>query len=90
MESGCFEMTKAEQVARANTPYESEEGVVLGVEAGIADVQATGSQGSAYLPKSVCPSACSRRGVDAFTFPYALLNLEQLTVVYSHRVVSKV
>jgi len=31
-------MTKAEQVARANTPYESEEGVVLEVEAGIADI----------------------------------------------------
>jgi len=33
-----FEMTKAEQAARANTLYESEEGVVLGIEAGIADV----------------------------------------------------
>lgn len=33
-----FEMTKAEQAERANTLYESEEGVVLGVEAGIADV----------------------------------------------------
>jgi len=33
-----LEMTKAEQIERANTLYESEEGVVLGTEAGIADV----------------------------------------------------
>ena len=54
---------ETEQAESANTLSESEEGVLLGVQAGIADILATGSQGSAYLPKFVCPPACSRRGI---------------------------
>jgi hypothetical protein len=48
---------QAEQAERANTLYESEEGVVLGGQARIADILATGSQGSAYLPQ-MCLSIC--------------------------------